>query len=328
MIYSKEIFSQAENEINRRHVTSLAEFEKHQNEIEVIAPEIALINRQLINTSVRLSKAILKKNENIKSAVEKIKNENLKGQEQIKVMLKDFGFPSDYLDLHFFCKECGDTGYVNGVRCECFNELLKTYAVSELNKNSNIKLRCFEEFNLGFYPDYTDETTGINPKQKMLANLNSCKEFVNKFSQNTTSIFMSGKTGLGKTFLSSAIANELLQKGYNVAFDSMQNFLRAIENEHFGRSSEKDTLQILIDADLVILDDLGSEFNSSFYATTVYNIINTRLNKGVPTIISSNLSFGELQEKYGDRIVSRLSGMFWWMMFFGKDIRQLNTVNI
>ena len=160
----------------------------------------------------------------------------------------------------------------------------------------------------------------------MALNFQACKEFVKEFPHNTHSIFMSGKTGLGKTFLSSAIANELLQKGFNIAFDSIQNFLRAIENEHFGRSQNKDTLQVLIDADLLILDDLGSEFNSSFYISTVYNIINTRLNKGIPTIISSNLSFDELQQKYDDRIISRITGMYSWIIFMGKDIRQINSV--
>jgi len=326
MIYSKEIFSQAETELSRRHIKALALFEKRQQEMEEIAPEIAEVNRQLIDTSVKLSKAIMQNNENIGFVIEKIKAENMKSQKLIKFLLADFGYPADYLDLIYTCKNCNDTGYTNGIRCQCFNDLLKKFSVEEINKNSNFKLDKFEEFNLNYYSDKIDEATGITPRIKMAGNLNACKEFVKEFSSNTNSIFMSGKTGLGKTFLSSAIANELLQKGFNVAFDSIQNFLRMIENEHFGRSQNKDTLQILNDADLVILDDLGSEFNSAFYSATVYNIINTRLNRNSPTIISSNLSFDELQQKYDDRIISRITGMYSWMVFVGKDIRQINSV--
>ena len=327
MIYSKEVFTQAETEISRRHIQALTIFEQRQTEIEKIAPEIAAVNSQLINTSVELSKAIMNKNNNVKEAIEKIKEENLKSQKIIKILLKDFGFPKDYLDLHYTCEKCNDTGYVKGIRCECFNELLKKYAVKEINRNSNIKLEDFSDFNINFYPNIIDETTGIISRNKMLGIYNSCKEYTNKFTTNSPSLFFNGKTGLGKTFLSSAIAKELLQKGYNVAFDTTQNFLRAIENEHFGRVVNTDTLQTLIDADLVILDDLGSEFSSPFYSSAFYNIINTRLNKEIPTIISSNYTIDELNAKYNDRIISRLTGMFSWMIFIGNDIRHIKAMN-
>ncbi len=327
MIYSKEVFTQAETEISRRHIQALTIFEQRQTEIEQIAPEIAAVNNQLINTSVELSKAIMNKNNNVKEAIEKIKEENLKSQKIIKILLKDFGFPEDYLDLHYSCEKCNDTGYVKGIRCECFNELLKKYAVKEINRNSNIKLEDFYNFNLNYYPDTVDEGTGIVPRLEMAANLNYCKQYVYDFSYKSPSLFFIGKTGLGKTFLSSAIAKDLLQKGYNVAFDSIQNFLRAIENEHFGRAVNTDTLQTLIDADLVILDDLGSEFSSSFYSTALYNIINSRLNKELPTIVSSNLSLSELQNKYDDRIISRITGMYSIINFIGKDIRFIHAMN-
>lgn len=327
MIYSKEVFSQAETEINRRRIEALAIYEKRQEEIENVAPEIASIHRQLVNTSVELSKAIMNKNCNIKDAIEKIKEENLKSQKIIKVLLKDFDYPEDYLDIHYTCNKCNDTGYVQGIRCECFNELLKKYSVKEINRNSNIKLEDFNNFNIEFYPDEIDDITGANPRLEMTANFNLCKQYVNEFSDNSPSLFFIGKTGLGKTFLSSAIAKELLQKGYNVAFDSIQNFLRAIENEHFGRVQYTDTLQTLISADLVILDDLGSEFNSPFYSSALYNIINSRLNKELPTIISTNLSLSELQSKYDDRIISRITGMYTILNFIGKDIRYINAMN-
>lgn len=326
MIYSKEVFSKAENEIGRRHVRALADFEKRQKIIEDNAPEIAEVNRRLINTSIEISKIIMNKSVDITSALEKIKEENIKGQQLIRVLLDDFGYGEDYLDINYSCKKCNDTGYVNGIRCDCFNELLKAYSVMDINKNSNIKLADFKDFHLDYYPDEKDKTTGINPKLKMATNLNACKEYVKNFPNNSASLFFSGKTGLGKTFLTSAIAKELLQKGYNVAFDSIQNYLRAIENEHFGRSLNTDTLQTLLCADLVILDDLGSEFCSPFYTSALYNIINTRLNKGVPTIISSNLSLDELQKRYDDRIISRLTGMFTWMIFLGKDIRHIKAL--
>ena len=327
MIYSKEVFNLAEVEIARRHVEALTMFEKRQEELEIKAPEIAEVNRQLTNTSVELSKAIMSKKSDLQTTIEKIKDENLKAQKLIRILLKDFGYSEDYLDMHYTCKNCLDTGFKNGFRCECFNDLLKKYSIKEINNKSKIKLMNFADFKLDYYPNGTDERIGTSPRLEMTANLNECIKFVKDFSLESQSMFFVGKTGLGKTFLSSAIAKELMQKGYNVAFDSIQNFLRAIENEHFGRVFGTDTLQTLIDTDLLILDDLGSEFNSPFYASALYNIINTRLNKGVPTIISSNLSLKDLQSKYDDRIISRITGMFSILNFFGNDIRYINAMN-
>lgn len=325
MTYSRQVFFIAEAELNRRHVEALTVNESRTREIEIAAPEIAAVNRELINTSIELSRAVMAHNKDISKTVNKLREANLNGQKLIKTLLVDFGYPHDYLDIRFSCSKCSDTGYVNGIRCECFNELLRRYSIIELNKNCNIKLTNFNDFRLDFYPVEIDKTTNLNPREKMTSNFLACKDFVNNFSIHSKSLFMSGNTGLGKTFLSAAIANELLAKGFSVAFDSVQNYLRAIENEHFGRSSERDTLQIISDADLLIIDDLGSEFSSSFYSAALYNIINSRLNKNVPTIISSNLSLSELQMKYDDRIISRLTGMFSWMTFIGKDIRHINS---
>lgn len=326
MIYSYEVFSKAENEIKRRRTQALSELEKRKNEIETVAPEIAQINYKIINTSVELSKAIMRHDGNLKSTIEKLRKSNLEAQKLIKTLLEDFGYPIDYLDLHFTCSKCQDTGFVNGIRCECFNQLLKKYSIEELNKNCNIALTDFDDFKLDYYSDKIDKNSNMIPRQCMASNLNACKEYVKNFSLKSSNLFFNGNTGLGKTFLSAAIAKKLLQNGYQVAFDSIQNFLRAIENEHFGRVTDKDTLQILNDAELVILDDLGSEFDSPFYKSSLYNIINTRLNKGVPTIISSNLSLDELQSRYDQRIISRLKGMFSWRIFIGEDIRSLNSV--
>ena len=137
-------------------------------------------------------------------------------------------------------------------------------------------------------------------------------------------LLLSGNTGLGKTHLSLAIASEVMQKGYGVLYDSVINLLRRVEREHFGRGEAgADTLEILLTCDLLILDDLGAEFDSSFYVSTVYNIINTRLNCGLPTIISTNLAPEEIGSRYGRSVLSRLEGEYEILPFFGEDIRRL-----
>lgn len=321
MKYSDNVINKAEHELEIRRLNAQNVFDQRSEEIAQKAPEIAKINEMLINTSIELTKAYLKDPKSFPDAVEEIKIKNLEGQERIKKLLIAFGYPENYLDMQNNCDKCLDTGYVEGIRCSCYDELLSKFAVEELNSKCKIALCDFDDFNLSYYPDLNNQN--LNPRTKMSEVLEFCKSWVEEFDLNSTGIFMQGRTGLGKTFLSSAIAKALLQKGYSVAFDSISNFLRAIENEHFGRANDKDTLQVLLDADLVILDDLGSEFNSPFYASSIYNIINSRINMNKPTIVSTNYTQDELQQKYDDRIVSRLTCSFYYLAFVGNDIRRI-----
>ena len=151
-----------------------------------------------------------------------------------------------------------------------------------------------------------------------------CQEYARQFTNHSSSILMFGKTGRGKTHLSLAIANRVLQNGYNVLYDSAINFLRQVEKEHFGRGgSNDDTLDTLLSCDLLILDDLGTEFHKQFYQSTVYNIINTRMNRDLPTIISTNLNHNEISALYDERITSRIYTTYTCLHFVGQDVRVL-----
>ena len=319
---SSSAFTKAALEIENRHNNAFQTLELHKAEISKKAPEIDSLYNRILQTSIDLSKAILSRSDNIGKIIDELKNKNLENQLLIKVMLKEFGYPEDYLKAKFTCPICNDSGYVNGSRCQCFNELIKKYTVDELNESCKIELHDFDEFNLGLYSNIPDEKSGIIPRERMNEILIQCKNYVDTFSKDSCSLFFLGKTGLGKTFISSMIAKALIEKGFNVVFDSINNFLIKAENEHFGRSNGN-TVETIINADLVILDDLGSEFSTPFNNSTLYNIINTRINMEVPTIVSTNLSLSELNEKYDDRIISRLTGMYTPFRFFGTDIRQV-----
>ena len=324
MSYDKAVFDKAESELTRRRIGTESIANTRLEEIESKIPEIAEINQQLANTSIELSNLILKKQGDLSKNLEKLKDSNLQGQEMIKELLKANGYPADYLEIKYHCSMCKDRGYVSGHRCDCFNNLLGKFAVELLNTNSQMRLYSFDSFNLNYYP-HTD-SNGASSFIKMQEIYLYCKDYASSFSLKSQSIFMLGLTGLGKTHLSLSIAKVVIEKGYNVAYDSIVNYLRVIEKEHFGRATT-DTLQLLLNTDLLILDDLGSEYESGFYVSTVYNIINTRLNKGLPTIINSNLTPAELQKRYDDRIVSRLLAMYDYLRFVGNDIRQIKRIN-
>ena len=157
----------------------------------------------------------------------------------------------------------------------------------------------------------------------MEQNLAVCKAYADSFSpERSGSLLMSGNTGLGKTHLSLAIANALLQRGVHVIYDSIGSLLHILEQEHFGRGdSDSDTLSTVLDCDLLILDDFGTEFRTSFSRSMIYTILNSRMNAGKPMIVNTNLTLGEIREEYGDRVVSRLISASQMLAFYGRDIR-------
>lgn len=263
---------------------------------------------------------VVERREDVPEIIEKVKEKNLSTQETIKDMLEVVKGDRSYLDVPYFCNVCKDTGYVNGTRCECLKKLLRKYTIDEVNQNCHIKLHDFNEFRLEYYD--TGSINGVVPRDKMAQIYQFCRDYALNFGKGSPSLFFFGRTGLGKTFLSSCIAKRVMENGFNVAFGSILDFLRTIENERFGRA-EGDTLDILINADLLILDDLGSEFQTSFNESALYDIINSRINLDRPTIISTNLSASELNGRYNERIVSRITGCFDPIPFVGKDIRHV-----
>lgn len=327
MAFDKLTFERAENEIKQRRLASENRLNIRTSEIEEKIPEIIEINRNLSQTSIELSKLFLQKKDSFKENFEKIKSNNLQGQEMIKTLLKKHGYPENYLEPSYVCPECHDKGYINSERCACFKKLLTRYAVEKLNKEANMPDCDFDHFSLSYYEGKFD-SNGFDCYKKMSENLEICKNYAKDFSLNSSSLFLFGKTGVGKTHMSLSIAKEVSAHGFTVAYGSLLNYLRIIEKEHFGRAenAESDTLQVLINTDLLILDDLGSEFQTSFYESVLYNILNSRINLGLPTIISSNLTSAELQKKYNDRVISRLFSVFSTMMFVGEDIRQIKRL--
>lgn len=327
MAFDKSIYEKAENEIKNRRMRAESDAEARASEVYQRIPEIKEINVRLSQTSVELSKLILRNKGDFKENFEKLKAQNLQGQEMVRTLLKSGGYPADFLEPKYVCEKCRDKGFYDGQRCSCFEKLLTRFAVEKLNSEANMPDCDFEHFSLSYYKGKTTES-GMDCFKRMSDNLNSCKQYAETFSLHSQSLFLFGKTGIGKTHISLSIAKEVIKRGFTVAYGSLLNYLRVIEKEHFGRSEDPntDTLQILISADLLILDDLGSEFRTSFYESVIYNIINSRINLGLPTIINSNLSIPELQNNYNDRIISRISSVYCMIPFVGDDIRQIKRL--
>lgn len=323
---NNDIFQQAKRRIDRRRLEQMAAQSRRMDEIAEKIPEVMEIRRKLAMTSAEISKVILQRKTNLAEGLARIEEVNLRLQQRERELMQQAGYPVDYLEMQYTCPKCRDTGFVNGVRCECLKAEMRRLSVEQLNASSPFQECSFEDFDLSFYPDVIDPQSGQNPRVVMTKVLNFCRNYAEKFNPHSQGLFMFGQTGLGKTHLSRAIAGVVAAKGYNVVCGSAQDLLRRIENEHFRRTEDDGTLDRILEADLLVLDDLGAEFSSSFTQSVVYNILNSRISAERPLIVTSNLTVQEFNDKYAHRIVSRLFSQLIQVRFIGNDVRQLKSL--
>lgn len=327
MSYSRKVYARTASELERRRDKAERTQSMRRAEVYAKIPELIYIDREIASAGAEVIRAI-GMGENAQQFIEELAKKNLASQQRRKDILKENGYPEDYLDAEYTCKKCRDTGFIGGVMCDCYKALLRDTALAELNELSPSARSTFENFNINYYPDAVDPATGINPRCRMKEILDFCRDYAADFATDSPSLLLYGATGLGKTHLSLAIASEAVKKGYGVIYGSAQNLMSRLEKEHFssGRNSEYEgSEQALLECDLLMIDDLGAEFSTQFTVAELYNIINTRIMSRLPVIISTNLTPDGLEQKYTQRITSRIIGNYISLYFCGKDIRQIKN---
>ena len=290
--------------------------ERRRAEVIARLPEYERLEGSLAETMNDTFTAAMDKASEI-NATELLKK-NCEIRRRMDELLESGGFPADYLDPIFTCINCKDKGNTGNDWCECLCRITNEMAAAELNASAPLDKCKFSTFDVTRYPDEADGDSAV-PREMMQDNLDYCKQFADEFNGKGSGILMIGETGLGKTHLSLSIANSLIEKGFCVAYGSVPELVRKIQNEQFGRS-DGDTLSLATDSDLLILDDLGAENATDWCVSMLYEIINTRQNRRLPIIINTNLDFEELTEKYRDRLSSRMFSMK-IMFFTGNDNR-------
>lgn len=322
MSYSKSTLSKASQILeSRRNKAQRIQIARNLEVTEKI-PLISKYESQLSETGLAVVKAI-GMGSDAKKYIEELSQLNLSVQESIKKLLKENGYPEDYLETPYTCCECQDSGFVGGYVCKCKKALLKELARKELSDISQSDKCSFDNFSLEYYSAPIDSTLGVSPRNRMRSILEYCKCYADDFDCESESLYMHGSTGLGKTHLSLAIANVVAENGYRVIYDTAQNLLSSLEREKFSHTNSGERENEILDCDLLIIDDLGSEFSTQFTIAAIYNIVNTRINRSKPVIISTNLTGSELEEKYSQRVTSRIIGNYVSLKFIGEDIRQL-----
>lgn len=283
-------------------------------------PRLREIEREKAAAIPELTHAILSGNTD--GAVERIQQKNLQLQQEMTEILRSAGCDCDNFEPRYTCKACGDTGYVNGAVCDCYRRLLQEEACRNLSGLSAMRLTDFGSMRLDYYSNTVDPKLGVSPRQHMADIIDYCREYTAAFDVNSDSLLLQGATGIGKTHLCLAIARGVTEQGFGVVYGSVQPLVRRLEAEHFGRQ-QGDSENQLITCDLLVLDDLGMEFDAPFSRACLYDILNARLLEGRPTVVSTNLSLAAMKERYGDQIASRISGGFVPLLCVGNDIRQI-----
>ena len=317
MAFSNEVLREALKQISDRHKTAQKTFEKQMSDIYAAHPELSEIDTQM---QIKASKVALLMFSGNTAQAENLHREIAELKAQKEMILKSAKLPEE---PKCECKLCNDSGYANGELCQCVKDVAAKICYSSLLSDMPLDCSTFESFDLGFYSDEKNEK-GVSPRRQMTAVFKVCRDFAENFPEGKSLMF-TGSSGLGKTHLSLAIANVVLKKGYSVIYGSAQNLISEVSRETFDRSGSTEKIDSLNSCDLLILDDLGTEFSTALSSSIVYNIINTRQMKGLSTIISTNLDIKQINDTYSERVASRIIGSYTICSCFGSDIRLIKA---
>lgn len=300
------------------------------NERKVIAyeriPQLKAIDAELSLIGVELAKQVFSNPNSAEVAIAKIETLAKKLKREKVILLTDHNLPVDYLDLQYKCKTCKDTGFnEQGKRCRCFEKQLIAKAYDQSAIASKLKRENFANFNLELFSATSPAPGEPSPRELMAENLSASKQFIAKVKRKPAeNLCFYGHTGLGKTFLCSCIAKELLDKNVHVVYQTAFQLMDTISRYKFSDKQDlllREAYELIFNVDVLIIDDLGTEMVNSFTQTEAFNVINSRLLNDKPTIISTNLTPIEITQVYGERLGSRILGHYDILLFTGQDLR-------
>lgn len=313
-MYAYENYRKVKDMLEARRIKAISDAEARNIEVASLSEDIRIIDSEMREVGLLLFKTACSGGD-----INEIRKRNLFLGEQRRKALVKLGLPEDYTEVKYSCELCADSGFVKTRMCKCFREMLITENIKSSGMGGLIEKQSFENFDLSLYKDNEENYT------RMKNNLEDAKCFAENFGKGTKTLMFMGSTGTGKTHLSTAIARVVIEKGYEVLYDSAQNIVSAFEADRFksGYGPYEPKADKYFECDLLIMDDLGTEFVNQFTVSCLYNLINTRQNKGLSTLISTNLDYADLTEKYQDRIFSRLVGCDSKVLLFVGDDRRL-----
>lgn len=305
---------------------AIRDFENRKSEIYTFIPRIKRIEDEINMLGLSIAKAVLLDPEKSTEVLDQIKRKMTSLKQEQAVLLTEHNIPLDYMVVHYECDDCKDTGFLEkSKKCHCYTQELIKVHYQHSNLTSVLERENFNTFDINVFSDEYNEILKESPRGHMTKVLASCESFVYDFKKNNQkNLIFYGSTGLGKTFLCNCIAKSLLDKGVTVLYQTAFRIIDIISSYRFAAKKTPDmkfNYELLINCDLLIIDDLGTEMMNSFTNTEIFNIINTRLLESKKTIISTNFTPQQIEENYSNRVSSRIFGYYEFISFVGKDLR-------
>lgn len=316
--YNKILREYDERQIANRHALE----KKHEIAYKAI-PQLHDFDVSIAEQSVASAKLALSGDQ---EAVKKLKDKIKELSSEKEALLTAHGFPKDYLTPNYQCPICKDTGYVGREKCQCFKQAIVDLLYSQSNIKKAIEIENFNTFSFDYYDkNYIDETTKLSPYDNMKKVVTDCISFIKNFDDSYDNLLIYGNPGVGKTFLTNCIARELLNTAHTVIYLTAFQLFSILEKHTFDKSKEpyevEEQFNGIMNCDLLIIDDLGTELNSGFISSQLYLIINERYLSRKSTIISTNLSIEDMKRLYNERVFSRITSNYKLLKIVGDDIR-------
>ena len=327
MPYSADVVQAARQRLESQKADKQSLYRQQQEEAYAKFPRLRQIDIQLRSSMAQAARIAFTQGTDVVAAMEQLKEENMALQKEYRELVAA-NFPAGFLDDTPVCDRCGGNGYIGSTMCRCLQQLCieeQQRQIAELTSGAE----RFSAFRLDYYPAEIDRNYGTSPRVIMEKTLSACRQYAAGFGPDSGNLLFVGGTGLGKTFLSACIANEVTQRGYSVAYESAPQLFAKLEKDRFS-PDERSSLETkkFSSCDLLILDDLGTELAGGFVTAALYNLLNERLMAGKSTIISTNLLSEEIARRYSPQIASRIQGNFKGLTFVGEDIRILKNRGI
>lgn len=324
MALSNSQYNAVMREYEQQQLKNRHELDERIRQVYMRLPQVEELDRSIGTKAAACARRVLNGDTEARS---RLKEELADLREQKLVLMKAAGFPEDYLEMQYRCPDCKDTGYSGGRRCHCFERARIQILYAQSNIQEVLGRENFGTFRFDYFDD-RDPVPGLGMTERAYMKIvaQRCKEFAAEFPKKGANILFTGTTGVGKTFLTNCIARELIDRYVSVIYLSAHDLFEIFSKYKFSREAEDDveeTYRHILDCDMLIIDDLGTEVNNTFVSSQLFYCVNERINREKGTIISTNLSMDMLRDTYSDRVTSRIMSSYMTIPLYGRDIRMV-----
>lgn len=307
-------------EYNRKQLRNRHRQQEHVRQVYEQIPQYRLLEEEIAALALKQARKLLSGDQ---AALAELKRQIADLKEQKETLLLSHGFPLTYMEMQYTCADCQDTGYIGAQKCHCFRQYTVELLYTQSNLQEILKTENFDTFS---YEWYATESAGgkASPYDNMKKAVEVCWEMIEQFDRRPVNLLLTGPAGVGKTFLTHCIAKELLDRCYSVIYLSAIDLFDIFSRQKFayGQEEEDENMyQYILDCDMLIIDDLGTELNNTFTTSQLFYCMNEREKRRRPVVISTNLSLSTMRDCYTERVTSRIISSYRVLELYGADIR-------